>query len=598
MADGYEAFVEVLPDFRKLQSQANSQLTGILGSAGTAGGVAAGSNLQPGVLGGIKSLAAPIVATFAALGIGRLIGDAIGTGIRYSLDSVGLASDLSETRAAIGEVFGDASADIQAFAQGSAKRLGQTQQSVLTAAQTFGVFAKAAGLTGKPLSDFSTDLVTLSTDMASFFNADPSEVIEALGAGLRGESEPLRRFGVLLDDATLRARAMELGIYDGNGALSQQQRVLAAQAEIFAQTGIAQGDFARTSDGLANQQRILQSTFEETQTKLGEFLLPAFTTLTSFANDTLAPAIEGVVEKVGPVLGAALEESLPAIEDLVEGFAPLVEQFVVSAAEDGIPAFIDLMNEIKDEAPTWIDAFNTVDGAVRDADGEFRNFQDGLIGARRDRIDWFASFVDDVNAWAAPINASVNAFLAGIGGMFSDFFGHIGNGVAGIGQWFRDLPGTIIGAIVGFDVLLVSAGQSLIQGFIDGINSMKVGVSAAVGGLMAWVAGFFPHSPAKHGPLSGSGWAAIGSAGRAVIDQFASGMDARPELLGSLALPAAFSSQGSTLNLQAARADRSRGTDSGSSDGTTKRPVEISLFLDGRQIHRVIRDIDWELQTP
>lgn len=595
MGDGYEAFIEVLPDFRRLQSQANSQLTSILGTAGAAGGVSAGQNLQPGILGGIKSLAGPLVATVAALGIGKLVGDAIGAGIRYSLDSVDLASDLSETRAAIGEVFGDASADIQAFAQGSTKRLGQTQQSVLTAAQTFGVFAKAAGLTGKPLSDFSTDLVTLSTDMASFFNADPSEVIEAVGAGLRGESEPLRRFGVLLDDATLRARAMELGIYDGNGALNQQQRVLAAQAEIFAQTGIAQGDFARTSDGLANQQRILQSTFDETQTKLGEYLLPAFTTLTTFANETLAPAIEGIVEKVGPVLGAALEESLPAVEDLVEGMAPLVEQFVTAAAEDGIPAFIDLMNEVKDSAPAWIDAFNTVDGAVRDADEQFRNFQDGLIGARQDRIDWFASFVDDVNTWAAPINASVNSWLAGLGGMFSDFFGHIGTGIGTIGQWFANLPGTILGAIVGFDVLLVSSGRSLIQGFINGIVSMTAAVGIAVGDLMEWVAGFFPHSPAKHGPMSGSGWAAIGAAGAAVVDQFAAGMHARPELLASLEMPVSVSGQSAT-QIQAAASSTASLLGGTSSDGSVKQLV-IQLLLDGRQIHSVVRDIDEELQT-
>lgn len=593
MADGYEAFVEVLPDFRKLQSQANSQLTGILGSAGAAGGLAAGQNLQPGILGGLKSLAGPLVATFAALGIGRLVGDAISAGVR----SVDLASDLSETRAAIGEVFGDAAADIQAFANGSTKRLGQTQQSVLTAAQTFGVFAKAAGLTGKPLSDFSTDLVTLSTDMASFFNADPSEVIEALGAGLRGESEPLRRFGVLLDDATLRARAMEMGIYDGNGALNQQQRVLAAQAEIFAQTGIAQGDFARTSDGLANQQRILQATFDETQTKLGEYLLPAFTTLTTFANETLAPAIEGVVEKVGPVLAAALEEAAPAIEGLVEDFAPLVEQFVVSTAEDGIPAFIGLMNEIKDAAPAWIEAFNTVDGAVRDATEVWYDFQDASIAARQDRIDWFASFVDDVNTWAAPINAAVNSWLAGLGGMFSDFFGHIGNGVATIGQWFQALPGTILSTVVGFDVLLVSSGRALIQGFINGIVSMTASVGTAVGGLMNWVAGFFPNSPAKHGPLSGSGWAAIGTAGRAVMEQFTAGIDARPDLLGSLVVPSAVSGgQSAAMQLQSTSAGGNSPTGVSGSNGRSK-PLEINLFLDGRQIHRVVRDIDWELQT-
>ena len=75
---------------------------------------------------------------------------------------------------------------------------------------------------------------------------------------MRGEAEPLRQYGVLLDDASLRQAALELGIISTTkNALTPQQKVLAAQALIYQQTGTAQGDFARTSDGLANKTRIL-----------------------------------------------------------------------------------------------------------------------------------------------------------------------------------------------------------------------------------------------------------------------------------------------------------------------------------------------------
>jgi hypothetical protein len=105
--------------------------------------------------------------------------------------------------------------------------------------------------------------------MASFNNSSPQEAIEAIGAGLRGEAEPLRRFGVLLDDATLKARALEEGIWDGEGALTGQERALAASAEIMAQTTDQQGDFARTSGGLANQTKILQAQFANLQNEIG-----------------------------------------------------------------------------------------------------------------------------------------------------------------------------------------------------------------------------------------------------------------------------------------------------------------------------------------
>jgi hypothetical protein len=189
--------------------------------------------------------------------------------------AVSMASDLAETQNKVGVIFGSSAKSIQNFASNANKALGQTQNEALTAASTFGTFGKAAGLAGDDLATFSTDFVTLASDLASFNNSTPEEATLALGAALRGESEPLRRFGVLLDDATLKAKATEMGIYSGNKALTAQQKILAAQQAILEQTTDAQGDFARTSDGLANQQRILRATLEDTATKIGMALLPA-----------------------------------------------------------------------------------------------------------------------------------------------------------------------------------------------------------------------------------------------------------------------------------------------------------------------------------
>jgi hypothetical protein len=78
----------------------------------------------------------------------------------------------------------------------------------------------------------------------------------------------------LLNDATLKQEALTLGIYDGKGALTAQQKILAAQAAIYKQTTDAQGDFLRTSDGLANSQRTLSAEFANLQAQLGQKLLP------------------------------------------------------------------------------------------------------------------------------------------------------------------------------------------------------------------------------------------------------------------------------------------------------------------------------------
>jgi hypothetical protein len=184
------------------------------------------------------------------------------------------ASNLQESMQKVNVIFGKGAGEVEKFAASAARSLGQSKQSVLDAAGAFGTFGKAAGLSGQDLAVFSNDFTTLATDLASFNNTSPEEAVQAIGAALRGEAEPLRRFGVLLNDATLKQEALNLGIYDGKGALTAQQKILAAQAAIYKQTTDAQGDFLRTSDGLANSQRTLSAEFANLQAELGQKLLP------------------------------------------------------------------------------------------------------------------------------------------------------------------------------------------------------------------------------------------------------------------------------------------------------------------------------------
>lgn len=193
------------------------------------------------------------------------------------------ASDLAETQSKVTQVFGkESTAALDEFASSAAQNLGQSKQVALDAAATFGIIGKAAGKSGEDLVDFSTDMTTLAGDMASFNNATPEEAIVAIGAAMRGESEPIRKYGVLLDDATLRNRALKMGLIDTvKNALTPQQKALAAQAEILAQTSDQQGDFARTSEGLANKQRILKAEFANLSTELGAKALPILLKVTA-----------------------------------------------------------------------------------------------------------------------------------------------------------------------------------------------------------------------------------------------------------------------------------------------------------------------------
>jgi hypothetical protein len=186
------------------------------------------------------------------------------------------ASDLNESISKSNVIFGSSAKAIQAWAATADQALGLSQTAALEAAGNFAILGQSAGLTGKDLATFSTDLTGLAADLASFNNTSTDEAITALAAGLRGESEPLRRFGVLLSENAVQAKAMEMGLAATAKELTDQDKVLARNALILEQTTLQQGDFARTADGAANQQRILAAEIENSRAAIGEGLLPAY----------------------------------------------------------------------------------------------------------------------------------------------------------------------------------------------------------------------------------------------------------------------------------------------------------------------------------
>jgi len=324
------------------------------------------------------------------------------------VDAVKAASDLSETISKVGVLFGDTADDIEKFADGAASSLGQTKQQALDAAATFATFGKSAGLSGKDLSKFSIDFVKLSSDLASFNNTSPEQAINAIGSALRGEAEPLRQYGVLLDDASLRQAALELGIVSTTkNALTPQQKVLAAQALIYKQTSAAQGDFERTSDGLANKTRILTAQLENAKVTIGEALLPIVLELATFFSDKVIP----IVEKVAGAFGSnkdGLSGTLTTLADGIKGFVQPIFDGLRSAFEkikntvvenkDEFQAFFDVVKAAAPIIGNVIGAAFNVAGTIAST---VLNLISNVLGALKTIIN---TAIDGINLVIRGLN--------------------------------------------------------------------------------------------------------------------------------------------------------------------------------------------------
>jgi hypothetical protein len=347
------------------------------------------------------------------------------------------ASDLNESMSKTRVIFGRSAGAIEQFANQAAKSMGLSKTAALDAASTFAVFGKSAGLSGKSLTGFSTRLVTLSADLASFYNTSPEEAILAIGAALRGESEPIRRYGVLLDDATLKQQALAMGIIKTTkGSLTPQQRVLAAQAQILKQTSDAQGDFARTSGGAANQQRIFAAQVANAKAQIGVGLLPAMTSLM-------------------PVLNDVVQAAVPAFTQAASAFGSFAAQLLRSEG------FKNLLSDIGTIAQA---AFTTLGNVVTATIGPLGLFAGALSTA--------ASAIAGFGPLAAVATGAVAALLTAMAV----------NKVIAFVQSLRQLA--VVQAAVSGVTALAGASKALQSGF-TGITAASVGLAPGLTAMQA-----------------------------------------------------------------------------------------------------------------
>ena len=220
---------------------------------------------------------------------------------RFAGQSVSAASDLEESFSKVQAVFGDATGQVTKFADTSVTDLGLSKQAALEAVGTFGNLATSFGIGQGKAAEMSTTLTRLAADLASFNNTSVEDAINALRSGLSGETEPLKRYGIVLQDTRLRAEALALGLQVTKGALDPLTKSQAAYSLIMKDSANAQGDFARTSDGLANTQKILAAAVDDAKAEIGVGLVSAVKTAVQSVGggDGLAQTIKDAAYETG-----------------------------------------------------------------------------------------------------------------------------------------------------------------------------------------------------------------------------------------------------------------------------------------------------------
>ena len=348
-----------------------SAVTGAFTQGGVAGGAAMGA--------GFAAKAIPIIGgALAAVGIADFFGDAIDA-----------ASDLQESANAVRVTFGDTADEIERLGSTAANRLGLAQVDFNALAVRFAGFAEDIAGEGGDVSAVIDVLTTRGADFASVMNMDVADALDKFQAGLSGEAEPLKRFNVNLLEANVKAYAYANGIAEAGTQLTETQKIQARYGLLLQETAKYEGDFANTSDGLANQQRTNAAVMKQAMADIGEALLPAATAFANFVgSEEGQQLLEKYVElflKLEPVFTGLAEAALAFFDATADGmtiFATFLD--LVTGGKASIEDLATVVDSIPDGLKGAISGFA---GFIFGIHNTVVGFFNGIIGAAEGAIN-------------------------------------------------------------------------------------------------------------------------------------------------------------------------------------------------------------------
>jgi hypothetical protein len=268
--------------------------------------------------------------------------------------SVKMASDYNESLNKVDVAFKGSSAQVKEFAKTSLESFGLAEGSALDAASSFGDMATSMGLPDAAAAKMSTSLVGLAADLASFKNISIDQANTALAAVFTGETESLKKLGIVLTEANLQQFAYSQGIKIRIQDLSQAEKVQLRYNYILSVTKNAQGDFARTSGGAANQTRIFTESLKQVGQQIGAVILPLFTRIITSINEQI---------KSFSKLSEGTKTTIVVVAALAAVVGPLV--FAIGAVAAVIP--------------TVVAGFTILSGAVTAVSGAFTALSAAMI---------------------------------------------------------------------------------------------------------------------------------------------------------------------------------------------------------------------------
>lgn len=285
-------------DYGDLRRDTIRETPKIAAEGGRRAGKAFKDSAAPHISGLHKMIASVFAAGIAIKGAQQVVG--------FLKSATSMASDLNETANKSNVIFGKNAGAVNAWAKNAANAFGLSSQSALDAASSFGNMFLQLGIGQKTAVKMSTGVVKLAADLGSFNNLPTADVLDRIQAALRGEYDSLQKVIPNINAARVEQEALNATHKKNVKDLTAADKATAVYAIVARDGARAAGDFAKTSGGLANQQKILSAQFGNLKAAIGTALLPVVVSFVKVLTGQVLPALQALWAKHGPAVTAFL----------------------------------------------------------------------------------------------------------------------------------------------------------------------------------------------------------------------------------------------------------------------------------------------------
>lgn len=480
------------------------------------------------------------VGKFAKLAGAAAIAAGAAALVKYGISAVKMAGDLEQSVGAIDTVFKGSAKQMHAFAKSASNDVGLTANEYNELGTLIGTQLKNGGTAMDQLAPKTNKLIGLGADLSSMFGGTSKDAVAALSSALKGERDPIEKYGVSLNQAKIDAEAAALGFSKVGGALSTEANQAATLSLIMKQTADAHGNFAKEANTLQGQQQRMSAGWKDIQTTLGGLLLPVMTALFSFINTNVLPGLKAFTDQLAegglggafgalaPVIGAAMQvlspmsliwqallpllpqitamfqtlaaAVIPALTQVFGAIIPVITQVIAAVAPliaslltGLIPVITTLVSTV---LPPVISAFAGIVSAILPVVSTIVSLLVPVLTSLMSVAQVVFKIIMNVVQTAmktvqniitvvmAVLRGDWAAAWQGIKQTFSDIISGI---ITHAQLVFQQLPGKILSALGNVGNLLIGAGKAIIDGFLGGLRNAWEAGKKFIGGIGDWI---------------------------------------------------------------------------------------------------------------